>query len=200
MEMGLDVNRLMDVISNIYTSLESNFADLILGFIYGSVLFFIGIFIGTMFLLWLREFLNGKSIRESIHLSMTASLENLPKVVLVFITCGYFWIKLIQFNPAIERAIIGGVSEAALSGQAFGATAMGFWYLSRKSGSTLITDFDAPTRHTTKPAKEINLIDLGKPIGKMDRAEIQAAADKIVKSALEQAKKYKKNNGDTNVT
>ena len=77
---------------------------------------------------------------------------------------------------------------------------MGFWYLSRKSGSTVITESDAPARRTTKPAKEINLIDLGKPIGKMDRVEIQAAADKIVKSALEQAKKYKKNDGGTNVT
>ena len=198
--MGLDVNSFIDFISRIHTSLKSSFADLILGFIYGSVLFFIGMFIGTIFLLWLKEFLNGKNIKESIHQSMTESLENSPKVVLVFITCGYFWIKLFQYNPALERAINGGVSEAALSGQAFGATAMGFWYLSRKSGSTMITESDAPARRTTKPAKEINLIDLGKPIGKMDRVEIQAAADKIVKSALEQAKKYKKNDGGTNVT
>ena len=200
MEMGLDVNSVIDFISRIYESLKSSFADLILGFIYGSVLFFIGVFIGTIFLLWLREFLNGKNIKESIHQSMTEGLENSPKVVLVFITCGYFWMKLIQYNPALERAINGGVSEAALSGQAFGATAMGFWYLSRKSGSTVITELDVTTRRTTKPEKEINLIDLGKPIGKMDRVEIQAAADKIVKSALEQAKKYKKNDGGTNVT
>jgi len=195
MEMGLDVNSFIDFISRIYASFKSSFVDLILGFIYGSVLFFIGIFIGTIFLLWLREFLNGKKIKESIHQSITESLENSPKMVLVFITCGYFWIKLFQFNPVVERAINGGVSEAALSGQAFGATAMGFWYLNRKSGSTEITQLDAPTSHSTKPDKEINLIDLGKPIGKMDRVEIEAAADKIVKSALEQARKYKKGNG-----
>ena len=180
--------KFQDFLSNLINNLRLVLPDLSIGFIYGSILFFIGLFIGSIFLLWLREFLNGNSYKQSFGLIIDKGLEPAPKRLLSSLVAGYFWYKLFVFNPQAPFEINGGNTEAGLTGQSFGATAMAYWYLKRYSDKK-IEESEVINENQTS---EMKIIDLGKPIGNMNRDEIESAADRIIESALEQAKDYKR--------